>query len=207
MMLLSATSSTQNLNHSRTLLLKIPSPNCYRLSHLLLTTLLFTPYYPTTYSLLPYHLLLATLPLTPKKEKMSLQASKEIEIRFSEVDSMNVVWHGSYALYFEDAREAFGTKYGLEYLTIADNGYYAPLVELTFKYRQPIVYGMKCRIDIFYVPTEAAKIVFDYEIRRSEDNALMATGHSVQAFMNKQYQLEWYRPPFYQEWQERWKVV
>ena len=69
MMLLSATSSTQNLNHSRTLLLKIPSPNCYRLSHLLLTTLLFTPYYPTTYSLLPYHLLLATLPLTPKKEK------------------------------------------------------------------------------------------------------------------------------------------
>ena len=115
---------------------------------------------------------------------MSLQASKEIEIRFSEVDSMNVVWHGSYALYFEDAREAFGAKYGLEYLTIADNGYYAPLVELTFKYRQPIVYGMKCRIDIFYVPTEAAKIVFDYEIRRSEDNALMATGHSVQAFMN-----------------------
>ena len=69
MMLLSATSSTQNLNHSRTLLLKIPSPNCYRLSHLLLTTLLFTPYYPTTYSLLPYHLLLTTLPLTPKKEK------------------------------------------------------------------------------------------------------------------------------------------
>ena len=58
MMLLSATSSTQNLNHSRTLLLKIPSPNCYRLSHLLLTTLLFTPYYPTTYSLLPYYLLL-----------------------------------------------------------------------------------------------------------------------------------------------------
>ena len=137
---------------------------------------------------------------------MSLQASKEIEVRFSEVDSMNVVWHGSYALYFEDAREAFGAKYGLEYLTIADNGYCAPLVELTFKYRQPIVYGMKCRIDIFYVPTEAAKIVFDYEIRRSEDNALMATGHSVQAFMNKQYQLEWYRPPFYQEWQERWKV-
>lgn len=163
---------------------ELPNLHCYWLSCSLPTTLL----------------------LTPKKEKMILQASKEIEVRFSEVDSMNVVWHGSYALYFEDAREAFGAKYGLEYLTIADNGYYAPLVELTFKYRQPIVYGMKCRIDIFYVPTEAAKIVFDYEIRRTEDNALMATGHSVQAFMNKQYQLEWYRPPFYQEWQERWKV-
>ena len=64
---------------------------------------------------------------------MELKASKDIEIRFSEVDSMNVVWHGSYALYFEDARETFGAQYGLEYLTIAGNGYFAPLVELTFK--------------------------------------------------------------------------
>lgn len=36
-----------------------------------------------------------------------LKASKDFEIRFSEVDSMKVVWHGSYAIYFEDAREAF----------------------------------------------------------------------------------------------------
>ena len=42
-----------------------------------------------------------------------LKESKELEIRFSEVDSMNVVWHGSYPLYFEDAREAFGKKYGI----------------------------------------------------------------------------------------------
>lgn len=45
-----------------------------------------------------------------------LKASKKFAIRFSEVDSMNVVWHGSYPLYFEDAREAFGEKYGLEYM-------------------------------------------------------------------------------------------
>ena len=130
---------------------------------------------------------------------MFLQASKDIEIRFSEVDSMNVVWHGSYALYFEDAREAFGAKYGLEYLTIADNGYFAPLVELTFKYIQPIVYGMKCRVDIFYRPTEAAKIVFDYEIRNVDTDELLSTGHSVQAFMN--------RPDFYEAWQQRWDVM
>ena len=138
---------------------------------------------------------------------MFLQASKDIEIRFSEVDSMNVVWHGSYALYFEDAREAFGAKYGLEYLTIADNGYFAPLVELTFKYIQPIVYGMKCRVDIFYRPTEAAKIVFDYELRNVDTDELLSTGHSVQAFMNRQYQLMWYRPDFYEAWQQRWDVM
>ena len=29
---------------------------------------------------------------------MELKASKLLDIRFSEVDSMNVVWHGSYML-------------------------------------------------------------------------------------------------------------
>ena len=47
-----------------------------------------------------------------------LSAEKIIDIRFSEVDSMDIVWHGSYVQYFEDAREEFGKKYKLEYLRI-----------------------------------------------------------------------------------------
>ena len=129
-----------------------------------------------------------------------LRASREITVRFSEVDSMNIVWHGSYPLYFEDAREAFGHKYGIDYLTIFGNGYYAPLVDLSFQYKRPIVYGMTIRVDIFYRPTEAAKIVFDYEIYNVADDQLMATGSSTQVFLDKQYQLVWTNPDFYQEW-------
>ena len=120
---------------------------------------------------------------------------------------MNIVWHGSYPLYFEDARETFGAKYGLGYLDIFSNGYYAPLVELSFKYKSPIVYGMPCRIDIFYRPTAAAKIVFDYEIHHAETDLLLATGHSVQVFMDKQYQLVWIAPDFYEQWKERWNMI
>ena len=97
-----------------------------------------------------------------------MELSEEIvfKIRFSEVDSMNVVWHGSYPLYFEDAREAFGKKYDFGYMLIFDSGYYAPLVDLEFHYRKPIVYGMRPRIKITYRPTESAKIVIclDYGI-------------------------------------------
>lgn len=139
--------------------------------------------------------------------EMELKASKQFEVRFSEVDSMNVVWHGSYPLYFEDAREAFGAKYGLEYMSFRDNGYFAPLVELTFHYKRPIRYGMKPRIDIIYRPTEAAKIVFDYEIHDSETDELMATGHSVQVFMDTDYQLVWDNPEFYSKWKKRWKQI
>lgn len=137
---------------------------------------------------------------------MELKASKEFEIRFSEVDSMGVAWHGAYTLYFEDAREAFGTKYGLGYMTFFNNGYTAPLVELSMHYKKVIRYGMRPRVDIVYRPTEAAKIVFDYEIRDQADESLIATAHSVQVFLDKEYQLVWESPEFYQEWKKRWGV-
>ena len=135
-----------------------------------------------------------------------LKASKDFEIRFSEVDSMNVVWHGSYALYLEDAREAFGAKYGLDYLNYFRHDCYAPVAEEYIRYRKPLRYGMHPRIDIFYRPTVAAKVIFDYEIHDTADETLMASGHSVQAFMDKDYQLILYRPDFYKEWQEKWHV-
>lgn len=137
----------------------------------------------------------------------TLKESKSFSVRFSEVDSMSVVWHGSYPLYFEDAREAFGEKYGLDYMGFFDHGYFAPLVELTFHYKKPIRYGMHPRVDIIYRPTEAAKIVFDYEIHDSTDDALLATGHSVQVFMDKEYKLVWDNPTFYQEWKKRWGQI
>jgi len=134
------------------------------------------------------------------KYKNRLTASKEIDVRFSEVDSMNIVWHGSYALYFEDARESFGKKFGLGYLDIFENGYYAPLIELYFKYKKPLTYRQKARIDISFRNTDAAKIIFDYEIYDLKDNSLVATGHSVQVFLDKQYQLVWIKPIFFEEW-------
>lgn len=114
-----------------------------------------------------------------------LSASRKFDIRFSEVDSMNIVWHGSYPLYFEDAREEFGKKYGLGYMTIFSNGYYAPLVELSFKYKKPLVYEMRPIIIITYVPTESAKIIFDYKIINERDGSVLATGRSVQVLWIK----------------------
>lgn len=139
-------------------------------------------------------------------EKKTLTASKTFDIRFSEVDSMNVVWHGNYAVYFEDAREEFGRKFDLGYLTMYGEGYYAPLVELSFKYKSPIIYGMKPEITITYTPTEAAKIVFDYEIRDTVSGRTLATGRSVQVFMTLDYKMVLTNPEFFVRWKKRWEI-
>lgn len=123
-----------------------------------------------------------------------------LTIRFSEVDSMRIVWHGHYLRYFEDAREAFGKQYGLEYMTIYGYGYYAPLVDVSVSYKRPITYGMSPLITITYQPTEAAKIIFDYAIKDANSGQLLASGRTVQVFMDLDNQLVWQSPQFYLDW-------
>ena len=133
-----------------------------------------------------------------------LSVSKDLHIRFSEVNSSGAVSHGFYAIYFEDAREAFGAKYKLEYLKIAEFGFFAPLVQLSFNFIKPITYSMHPRIEITYVPTEAAKIVFDYKIFDNKTGELLTTGRSIQVFLDFDYQLVWATPEFYNKWKAMW---
>lgn len=132
-----------------------------------------------------------------------LSADKEVEVRFHEVDSMGIVWHGSYAKYFEDAREEFGRIYGLGYLRMFAEGVYAPLVKLDFNYKKSITYGHKMTINIEYIPTEAAKICFNYRIT-SDEGDVIATGSSTQVFLDKDYRLMWAAPEFYEQWKAKW---
>ena len=129
-------------------------------------------------------------------KKTTLQAEKEIEIRFSEVDSMNIVWHGSYMLYLEDAREAFGKKYHLEYLYIYEKGYYAPLVDVRLQYKTPLKYRDRAKIVITLRNTEAAKLIFDYEIYNLTTGQLALTATTTQVFLDTNYQLLWTLPEF-----------
>ena len=66
-------------------------------------------------------------------------ATTSIRVRFSEVDSMQVVWHGVYVRYFEDGREAFGRTYpGIGYMDFYRNGYTAPIVDMQLQYLSPL---------------------------------------------------------------------
>lgn len=132
-----------------------------------------------------------------------LRAEIEIPVRFSEVDSMGIVWHGNYAQYFEEAREEFGRKYSLGYLMMFAEGFYAPLVELSFGYKFPLTYGDNIRVEIEYVNTDAAKIEFEYKIFSVTNNTLVTTGRSTQVFLNKERELQWVNPQFYQQWKEK----
>jgi acyl-CoA thioester hydrolase len=136
-------------------------------------------------------------------EVNQLIALKEFEVRFSEVDSMGIVWHGSYAKYFEDGREEFGKKFGLGYMHIFNCGFYAPLVDLNFQFKKPLPYESKAIVETKYINSPAAKIQFEYRIFLPGDESVICTGSSTQVFLDKNYQLVWFMPGFYEEWKNR----
>lgn len=131
----------------------------------------------------------------------------EQTVKFSEVDSMGVVWHGHYIRFFEDGREAWGQKYGITYLDVANNDFVIPIVSMHCEHMNPLLYGDTAIIETTFIDTPAAKLFFDYKIYRKKDGALAATGTTTQVFLDKERALYLAVPTFYEEWKKRWDLL
>ncbi|MCX6240428.1 MAG: acyl-CoA thioesterase [Bacteroidetes bacterium] len=137
---------------------------------------------------------------------MTLTDNKEITVRFSEVDSLRIVWHGHYLKYFEDGRESFGLKYDLGYLDVYRHNVMIPIVKVNCDYKKPLVYGDVLIVETKYIPTDAAKIVFSYTITRKKDDEVMASGSSTQVFLTPDGELLLNSPEFYTGWKRKWGI-
>jgi acyl-CoA thioester hydrolase len=129
-----------------------------------------------------------------------------IRVRFSEVDSMHIVWHGEYVRYFEDGRESFGREFqGLGYMDIYRNGYTAPIVDLQLQYLSPLSVNETAIVETRYIDQPAAKICFEYIIRRECDCSIVARGTSVQVFVDIDHgEMSLNCPLFFKEWKRKW---
>lgn len=141
-----------------------------------------------------------------KTKETSLIDRTSFKVRFSEVDSMQIVWHGEYIRYFEDGRESFGKRYGISYWDIYNSGFMAPIVDLTCQYKTSLTFGEDAIVETRYMATDAAKIVFEYTIFKADGKTIVATGSSIQVFLNKNNQLELNNPEFYQDWKKKWNI-
>ena len=139
--------------------------------------------------------------------KSELVDKTEVRVRFSEVDSMGVVWHGSYIKYLEDGRESFGNKYNIHYLDFINNDIAAPLVNIEIDYKRFLKYGEKAIVETRYVDCEAAKLIYQYTIYNSINNEIIATDKSTQVFLNKNYELLLTIPDFFYNWKKKWGQI
>lgn len=135
-----------------------------------------------------------------------LVARTEVKVRFCEVDAMGIVWHGNYLKFFEDGRDAFGKEFDLDFVDLYNSqGYLTPIVTVNCDYKRPLRLQEKAIIETTFVPTEAAKIIFDYKIFRdtSSGSELLTSGRTIQVFL-KNGELSITNPDCYQQWKEKW---
>jgi len=131
-----------------------------------------------------------------------------VNVRFNEADPLGMVWHGHYIRYFEDAREAFGNKYGISYLDFYNHGFIVPVVSVQCDYKRSLRYGEKVIVEAQYEPCEAAKLKFKYLLYESENNHLVAAGSSVQVFLDRNtHLLHLTNPDFFDQWKRKWNVI
>ena len=139
---------------------------------------------------------------TSNQTESSLKFTQPIRVRFNEVDSLGIVWHGHYIKYFEEGREAFGREYGLTYLDAKNHGFATPIVKMTSAHQFPLRYGEVATIETTYVNTRAAKLIFAYHIR-NENGQTVCTGETTQVFTNfETSEMSLNLPKFYKSWKE-----
>ncbi len=131
-----------------------------------------------------------------------LTSTEFVKVRFNEVDSLGIVWHGHYIVYFEDGREKFGKEHGISYLDVQANGFVTPIVKSSCEHFLPLKYGETFRIETTFVNSVTAKMIFQYKIF-NEDNKLVCRGETMQVFLDNNGQLSLYNPPFFQEWKDK----
>jgi acyl-CoA thioester hydrolase len=107
----------------------------------------------------------------------------QIRVRYGETDQMGVVYHGNYALYFEQARTEALRQIDVTYKSLEAFGVMMPVISIHVDFKRSAKYDdlLTIRTTMKELPT--ARITLDYEVL-NEAGTLLATGNTSLVFMD-----------------------
>lgn len=133
-----------------------------------------------------------------------LRVTTTRRVRFEEVDSIKMVWHGRYPSYFEDGRIAFGDKYGLAYSSFVEYQVMAPIAQMHLDFKSPLRFDEIMTIETQLHWNEAMRLDFSYIIKDS-NNKLSATGYTVQLLVEPDGTVLFAAPEWIVEFRKKWQ--
>lgn len=125
-----------------------------------------------------------------------------VNIRFSEVDSLGIVWHGNYLKFFEDGREYLGLRYGMSYQELYDKRLILPIVDTKLSFKSVLKFGHVARVTTRFIESKAAKVINEYEVFNLNTNKVAAVGSTTQVFVDEEMELQLITPPAFEEWKQ-----
>jgi acyl-CoA thioester hydrolase len=108
-----------------------------------------------------------------------ISAEISLQAQFYQIDPMNVVWHGNYVQFFEQARSALLGKIGYNYREMEASGFGWPIVDLRVKYVKPITLGQRFVVRATLIEYEN-RIRIEYRVMDEETRVVLTKAQTTQ---------------------------
>jgi len=113
------------------------------------------------------------------RKQSVISAEIPCEVGFHDVDLAQVVWHGHYLRYLENARWALMRAIGFDLKDMMDSGYLWPLVDLRVKYIRAARFADRLRVRASLVEWEQ-RLAINYLVTDVADGGRVARAQTVQ---------------------------
>ena len=104
-------------------------------------------------------------------------------VHYYETDQMGIVHHSNYIRWFEEARDDFIARNGIDYVDVEARGFMLAVIRAECKYKTPAKYGETVEITTHLRRFNGVRVVYTYEIKNAL-GALVATGTTEHAFIS-----------------------
>jgi acyl-CoA thioester hydrolase len=108
-----------------------------------------------------------------------------VRVRYSETDQMGVVYHANYFVWFEVGRTDLLRHAGWSYRELEAEGVSLPVIQAHCEYRLPARYDDELEIRTKGAVLTHVRVEFTYQIIRAADGALLVTGHTIHAALDR----------------------
>jgi acyl-CoA thioester hydrolase len=110
----------------------------------------------------------------------------KLRVIYGDTDQMGVVYYANYFRYFELSRGEYFRARGGDYKQVEQRGLMLPVVEANCRYLAPARYDDVLIVKASVSEMKRASMRFSYEVRREAEGAILVTGNTRHACVNKE---------------------
>jgi acyl-CoA thioester hydrolase len=114
-----------------------------------------------------------------------ISAEVTIKVQFFDLDPMQVVWHGNYPRFLEEARCALLDRIGYNYPQMAESGYVWPIVDMRLKYVRPARFAQDIRV-VATLREYENRLRIDYRISDAQSGEVLTKAETTQVAVEAQ---------------------
>lgn len=113
-----------------------------------------------------------------------------VRVRYAETDQMGVVYHSNHLIWFEVGRVEFMREMGFSYRDLErEDGRFIAVAEVKCRYRAPVYYDDEVIVRTWLRSARESVIVFNYELVRGDNAALLAEGETTHIVTDAQMKI------------------